>query len=751
MPAKQSLHRDRHTALSLFAGKPRSNSLMNRFTSLPWRREFFSWARSDGVTWIYIFKVLIAAFLTYWLALRLELPQPRTAMITVFIVMQPQSGHVFAKSFYRLLGTLAGSAMMVLLMALFAQNSELFLGSLALWVGFCSAGAARYRNFRAYGFVLAGYTAAMVGLPTLAHPEGSFMAAVWRVLEISLGIVCSTAVTAAILPQSSAASMRNALYQRFGVFARFVADGLRGTNERAAFETGNVRFVAEAVGLEGLRSVTMFEDPHMRRRNGRLNRLNSEFMTITTRFNALHQLLERLRAEGMTQLVIATEPGLAALAELLDRFTDRALTTDDAAHLVAQLEQFKADLPDRVRSQRSALEQTAPSEADLLDFHTAYELLYRLVNDMHDYAQTHASLADHNHVREQWQESFLPKTNWMTALAAGLRATFILSIMSAYWVATAWPSGATMTLVSAATVALSATTNNPKRMSFQMACGTLLGALLGFAETFFIFPFIDGFPLLCVFLAPVFMLGAFLGSRPQWSGYGLGLLIFFSIGSVPDNLTIYNPYAYINDYIAMVIGMLLCAAAGAIILPPNSRWMWRRLEEDLRRQVVFAISAPLSRLGSSFESQTRDLLHQAYGLAAGKPQVQRELLRWMFVVLEIGHAIIELRREQEILPLHPAYAPWQSWRVAIRVMGRALIRLFIHPDQNNLQRALAAVDHAIGRVQATDEPFAPHFDTSALRRVKSYLHFIRSSLLDPQSPLAAYAPQHRPQGLLHAA
>ena len=41
------------------------------------------------------------------------------------------------------------------------------------------------------------------------------------------------------------------------------------------------------------------------------------------------------------------------------------------------------------------------------------------------------------------------------------------------------------------------------------------------------------------------------------------------------------------------------------------------------------------------------------------------------------------------------------------------------------------------RVQATDEPFAPHFDTSALRRVKSYLHFIRTSLLDPQSPLAA--------------
>ncbi|HEY0285702.1 MAG TPA: FUSC family protein [Pseudomonas sp.] len=717
--------------------------------SLEWRREFNGWARSDGVTWIYIFKVLIAAFLTYWLAMRLELPQPRTAMITVFIVMQPQSGHVFAKSFYRFLGTVAGSAVMVLLMALFAQNSELFLGSLTIWVGFCCAGAARYRNFRAYGFVLAGYTAAMTGLPALAHPETSFMAAMWRVLEISLGIACSAVVSAAILPQSSAAAMRNALYRRFGVFAQFVNNGLRGTADPAAFEANNVRFIADAVGLEGLRAVTVFEDPHMRRRNGRLNRLNSEFMTITTRFNALHQLLERLRSHSDNTVLKAIEPGLEALADLLDHFAARALTNADAALLANRLSSYKADLPERVRSLRGEFLKGAPSDDEQLDFHTAYELLYRFVDDMHDYALTHASLADHNHAREKWVEPFMSKTNWMTSAASGIRATFILGVMSVYWVATAWPSGATMTLVSAATVALSATTPNPRRMSFQMACGTALGAVLGFFVTFFVFPQIDGFPLLCLVLAPVFMLGAFLTSRPQWAGYGLGLLIFFGMGSVPDNLTVYNPYVFINDYIAMVIGMLLCAAAGAVILPPNSRWLWRRLEDDLRRQVVFAISAPLRGMRSSFESRTRDLMNQAYGLAAGRPEVQRNLLRWMFVVLEIGQSIIELRREQDILPVHPSYAEWQPWRQAIRVMGRSLIRLFIQPDRNNLARSLYAVDHAITCVAQTDEPFAPHFDTSALRRVKSYLHFIRTSLLDPQSPLAVYAPNHEPQGLLH--
>ncbi|WLG75014.1 FUSC family protein [Pseudomonas simiae] len=715
--------------------------------SLEWRRGFFDWARSDGVTWVYIFKVLVAAFLTLWLAMRLELPQPRTAMITVFIVMQPQSGQVFAKSFYRFLGTLAGSAVMVLLIALFAQNTELFLGALAIWVGICTAGATRNRNFRAYGFVLAGYTAAMVGLPALAHPDGAFMAAVWRVLEISLGILCSTLVSAAILPQTSSAAMRNALYQRFGVFALFVTDGLRGRSRREGFEASNVRFIAEAVGLEGLRSVTVFEDPHMRRRNGRLSRLNSEFMSITTRFNALHQLLERLRADEAAP-VVAARPGVQDLAELLDGFSGRALTSPDAARLVNQLSAYKDGLPAKVRSLRAAFQEEHPSEAEQLDFHTAYELLYRFVDDLHNYAQTHASLAEHSHEREQWDETFIPKTNWLACAASGIRASFILMVLGSYWVATAWPSGATMTLIAAATVGLSAATPNPKRMAFQMACGTLIGALVGFVEMFFVFPWIDGFPLLCVMLAPVIIFGAFLASRPQYAGVGVGLLIFFSTGSVPDNLTVYNPYTFINDYIAMILGMLVCAAAGAIILPPNSRWLWRRLEQDLREQVVYAISGKLKGLASSFESRTRDLLHQAYGLAVGQPQVQRDLLRWMFVVLEVGHAIIELRKEQAMLPVHPAYAESQPWRQALRVMGRSLVRLFLQPSASNLERGLIAVDHAISRVQATDEPFAPHFDTSALRRVKSYLHFIRTSLLDPQSPLAAL--KGATQGATHA-
>jgi uncharacterized membrane protein YccC len=105
------------------------------------------------------------------------------------------------------------------------------------------------------------------------------------------------------------------------------------------------------------------------------------------------------------------------------------------------------------------------------------------------------------------------------------------------------------------------------------------------------------------------------------------------------------------------------------------------------------------------------------------------------VVLEIGHSIIELRVEQENLPGEPCYAESTPWRQSIRAMGRALIRLFVKPCEANRERALAAVEQAIDCVKSTDEPRAPDFESSPLRRVLSYLHFIRSSLLDPQSPL----------------
>ncbi|HWU36182.1 MAG TPA: FUSC family protein, partial [Candidatus Acidoferrum sp.] len=97
------------------------------------RREVVEWGNTEGVGWIFVLKTTIAALLAMGISMRLELGQPVTAMVTVYILMHPQTGMVLTKSFYRICATLAGALASLVLLGLFAQERVLFLAGLALW------------------------------------------------------------------------------------------------------------------------------------------------------------------------------------------------------------------------------------------------------------------------------------------------------------------------------------------------------------------------------------------------------------------------------------------------------------------------------------------------------------------------------------------------------------------------------------------------------------------------------------------
>jgi uncharacterized membrane protein YccC len=712
------------------------------------------WARTDGLTWIYMFKALAACFLALGIAMKLDLPQPRTAMTTVFIVMQPQSGMVFAKSFYRICGTLVGLVVMLALIGLFAQQPELFIVSTAIWVGICTAGAARNRNFRSYGFVLAGYTAALIGIPASQHPDGAFLSALTRVAEVVVGIICAGAVSGLVFPQFAGWQMRGTVRARFSAFVEYVSATLAGRNDRAKVEATNASFIADIVGFEAARSVAVFEGPDSRMRGGRLARLNSEFMTASTRFHALHQLMNRLRAtdtSGARDAIAALDPYFKEIAPLLAKSGEPVLSATDAAHAAAQLEAYKAELPRRVRATRADLE-THP-EAPLLDFDTGAELLYRFIDDLHAYAATYASLAVDTHERERWIDRYEPKTNGIAAGVAGLRATIVMIVLGAFWIMTAWPSGSTLTLNAAAICALASSSPNPKRTAFQMAAGTLVATISGMLAVFGVFPHIDGFVLLCAALTPFLLLGVFMSTRPALAGYGMGYLIFFCFLAGPDNLMHYDPSAFMNDAMALVLSMLVSSIAFAVLLPPSTPWLRNRLLVDLRRQVVLASGAGLRRLRSRFESGARDLMFQINALAPNEPELKRDTLRWLFSVLEVGNAVIDLRHEVDALPADTRYAKSTPWRVSVQTMREALSALFERPREDHFERALASTADAIAGLQQMLAGFSPpREERHRLQRILSQLHFIRTALLDPQSPLEALTSGRADasEGVLHA-
>jgi uncharacterized membrane protein YccC len=708
------------------------------------------WARTEGVTWIYILKALIACFLALGIAMKIDLPQPRTAMTTVFIVMQPQSGMVFAKSFYRTCGTVVGCVVMLALISLFPQQPELFVLSTAIWVGICTAGSARNRNFRSYGFVLAGYTAALIGFPASQHPDGAFLSALTRVAEVLLGIVCAGAVSALVFPQHAGAVMRTTVRARFSAFVEYVGASLSGKVDREQIEAVNARFVADIVGFEATRSVAVFESPDSRMRNGRLKRMNSEFMVASTRFHALHQLMNRLHEARASVVIGVIEPYFKEIAPLLSKAGEPVLSAVDAEQAAAQLATYKAELPKRVRTTRAELE--ARGDTPLLDFDTAAELLYRFIDDLHAYVATYASLAVATHERERWIEGYEPKTNPIAAGVAGVRATFVICVLGAFWIATAWPSGATLTLAAAAVCGLASASPKPTRTAFQMGAGTALASLVAILVTFGVYPHIDGFPLLCAVLTPCLVLGVYMTTRPKFAGYGAGYCIFFCFLAGPDNVIHYDPTSFMNDALALVLSMLVTAVAFAVLLPPSTPWLRNRLLDDLRRQVVLAARGRVARLRSRFESGARDLMFQINALAEGQPELKRDTLRWLFAVLEVGNAVIDLRREVATLPSDPRYAATMPWRQCLSKNCDAVSALFARPRADRLDAALAATADAIAAVQSLLETFTPpREERHQLQRILSHVHFIRSALLDPQSPLEALSgTPDTPSGVRHA-
>lgn len=160
--------------------------------------------RDAGVReWQFTLRTFAASMLALYIALSLGLDQPMWSMMTVYIVAQPLGGMALAKGSYRLLGTLVGATMALSLVNLFAQQHLVFLVAMACWLGVCTFCASLLRNFRSYAFVLAGYTALIIGLPAVLQPDHAFTEAVARVTEIGLGIFCGALTSMLVWPVSA--------------------------------------------------------------------------------------------------------------------------------------------------------------------------------------------------------------------------------------------------------------------------------------------------------------------------------------------------------------------------------------------------------------------------------------------------------------------------------------------------------------------------------------------------------------------
>ncbi|MHA6205880.1 FUSC family protein [Dyella soli] len=688
----------------------------------PWLGELLT---GEGQAWIFVFKSLLAFYVAAWLSMVFQLEQPSTTMITVSIVMHPQSGMVLAKSFYRTIGTFAGSAFALLLMGVFPQEREPFLFCLSLWVALCAGGAVLYRNFMSYGFVLAGYTAVIVVLPAIDHPTAVFDSAVLRVSEVMLGIIVAGLISDTVLPEKLRDVLRRASRESYAHFVEFARRSFGGVLPRSDMEAAHLRFVRAAVQLEDLRSSVIFEDPETRARSSRMQLLNLRYMAAATSFQSLHHLINRLQRNSHPHTASALIKLYAPVGEAL---STPVAEHDRPRHLATRLEACAPTLGPLASTLREGLRQDPEL---LLEFDSGAMLLRRFVDELRDFVVLEASLREtHGPLGGSVERVDFKRANDILPPVVTVIRTFLTMItLSVFWLATAWPFGPSALLLATVFSGLLATSPAPVKGVVYTWISYATGLIAGYIVVFHLMPGSDGFLMMFLVTAPFLLIGPYLTTRSatlpgMGPGYTLGYVYILAL----KNPMTYAPERFINDAIASLLGLMVTGAAFMIIPTViGTAWLRQRQLRQLRRQVSFAATAPMAGLLYEFESANRDLFHQMVQFTKPGSQESRDSLAWGLAVHDSGRAVIELRQDMTHADLP---SPLQE---AMRRAVLAVGALYDEPDRARWVEADQAVDQALSLTMQA----LPHARASCQPAI-GHLLLLRSALRDDQSALAPY-------------
>ncbi len=504
------------------------------------------------------FAALLALFVAFWL----QLDSPSSAMVTVLIVAAPVRGMVLSKSLYRMLGTFIGGGVALALVDTCGQNSELFILSIAVWVGLCTALATLLRNFRAYAAVLAGYTVPLIGMSTIQAPEHAWDVTIARVAVITVGIVCAGVVTSIFLPGGArrdlAPRVRDAILLALGL--------AHDTLDRSAAKIPDQRFIeatGRILGLDSLIEFAATESPRVARQ---ANALRSAIAALIAAITALRAIAD-LPPESLNR-----DPELIAdLREALDGVADRASRGEyTSSGAFAGMREKLALAADRIEQGPSPALETLQLLDNLEELITQIEAvrldLDGFISDRP--ARTIASIGYHVDVN--------------AALRNGFRAFLGVIAAGAFCYLTGWSDGAQMPLAVAVICSLLALLPNPAKASIAFGIGVILGDVAAIFCQFFLLSRAEGFPLLAMCVAPFLIASLLATASPRLAGVAGGFRIFFVVALAPTNPMTFNAASAFNNALVSSVGAIFAAYVYRAVLPPNLRAETERLMLSIR-------------------------------------------------------------------------------------------------------------------------------------------------------------------------
>jgi len=707
-----------------------SNVLSASFKLLPWQRALAEWRTVDAPVLIYMAKATIAALLALWVAMTLNMADPRTAIFTVFIVMQPQSGLVFSKSYYRVLGTIAGVGMSLLLMGTFAQDPVWFIAFFALWIGLSTAAGLKYRNFQFYGFVLAGYTLCIVALPVIETPLEVFDIAVSRFSEVVIGIMCATLVSDIIFPRRLSDSLITSEQERFRNILSTLSDP---ESVFEAFDESNPalnRFSSGVVGLNAVRINSSFESGADRKERQHYQHLNHEYMNLSTTFHSLKSAVSAIKKRERTEVLNALIHLYAPVASVLKTLPDTLLTPGDMNRVIGELFELKNTTQARLESEHERLKESASVEGED-EFTSAAYLIVRLLIELHSHCVTYLSLLRHRLSGDASRElsrgvRFSTHTDNVLVALAALRGSGVLLITMMFWIWTAWPY-ATVTITMAVVIGLLlGTMPNPLDGVKDFFKGAVIALVIAAVYDFYLIPqYTSDLLTLSLLLSPVLAYVGWMTTRPKLAIFSFGFVFMFMTQCALDPYYKIDPTKYLESSLAALIGIVFGGLAYLLVNFWSCSLTQQRVAKSLRRQIVSLCSGALNVERSALESTGRDLVQQFSTQGRLNMRSSRLVFEWLLTTLEIGRSILAIRRS--LKRIYPHY-----YHSSIDTSLDAIKGYFEAPSQSGRERVLTTLGDTINGLHSAVMPK----EKGQMQRIKMLiveLDLIRTVLLNSET------------------
>ena len=628
--------------------------------------QLVEWLRAATPAFLFALRMWASVCLALYVAFELELNEPSWAATTAAIVCTPVLGASLRKAPFRLLGTVIGAIGVVILAALFRQDRIGFLIGLALWCAVSTFVATLLRNFAAYAAALSGYTAAILASDVLG-PVGTTggdvtFLAINRAIEICMGILCAGVV----LALTDLGHSRRKLAAELASLSTAIMDGfadcfLTASSDLTQFQGLRRDLLRRIIALDPTIDAAIGEASDLRYRSPVLQR-------------AVSGLVETISAwrKAAYQFALNRNPTTERDARAVYNELPRDRLSPDASGSAKTPAELRAACCSAVRSLTRFNAET-PSQRLLAESAAQGMLgMARALNGLVGVVDPPDMIPIRGMAR-------LHVPDWLPPSISALRAFLAILAISLFWIASAWPSGATaITFCAIIVVLLPLQGDMAYFQSMTFLKGCLLGSGIAATLVFAILPRATSFPSLCLAMGLALLPLGFLLARAKNPLFFFACTVNFLPMLSINNTISFDASQFWNSSSGILVGIAVGAVA-MLILPP--------LSPAIRIQRLLALTlADLRRLAKRSSRRREDdwesrIVARFLAMPEQAEPVERAEL---VAAMAVGNHIVRLRR------VAPRFVPAAAVDAALQALaegqsGEASERL------QDIDRQLAAL------------------------------------------------------------